>query len=705
MSESERRSRAEIEQAVADEFQAAGYEVSQRVGAQPGEVDWFARPRTGLERSTTYWQVWDACPEAFHAALGALEEARKAKAADRAFAVMDDAVPEGYSADLRGKPSNVITLNRLVFELNGLADRVREQKLRYEAQGEPGEFLPRKGIAPSGEIVDAVAYVKAWLRHGPGKNLAISGRQNSGRSSLIARVAYELSVEFESDPETVIPLVLHNARSRRDAMAADLRGIGARNVRAVDLNGDDPKDPSLFIDCVLKLLDPSDADIENWFKDRLVEPDGIKYFRSARDSVPEFKTLSNDVPNLIPLLDAIRTSPVEPSRDAKEWAVGVISSYIEAQMSRPYAEMHVAARLAAGPGFSRDFASTLEDAAFQQFALGDATALRAIADAPIGKSLGAILATWLALPATTFVALAGKPRIAGFVNNLVRDYFVARKIVREITSGNSAILARHQFPKDYVLLFLATLSPSAAAQATAERSAEIRAEIEAEVERRLQLTLAHLLKRSVGAIRLNIGLIQDGISPADAASFQQEFSRIDEELSLQSALAEQTGRWQEVPNGTPQGLALGEIVGAAVGPIRQKYPAVVCDIVIPASLRVQASLVGLREILHCLIENAFHAVAFVTDPEPHISILAVTEGDTIRLEIIDNGPGIRPEDRERIFDPYVTTKKDVGRPFGTGLGLAIARRYAAKIGAQVALDADRPETCFVVRFVTWREPS
>ncbi|MEP7127183.1 MAG: ATP-binding protein [Byssovorax sp.] len=114
---------------------------------------------------------------------------------------------------------------------------------------------------------------------------------------------------------------------------------------------------------------------------------------------------------------------------------------------------------------------------------------------------------------------------------------------------------------------------------------------------------------------------------------------------------------------------------------------------------------GLREILHCLVENAFHAVAFITAPEPRISIHAAIEGDTIRLEIVDNGPGIRPEDRERIFDPYVTTKKDVGRPFGTGLGLAIARRYAAKIGAEVALDADRSETCFIVRFVAWREPS
>jgi len=214
MSENERRSRAEIEQTVAGMFEAAGYEVSQSVGTQPGEVDWFARPNTGLERSTTYWQVWDTCPAVLADALIALEETRKAKGADRALAVMNGVLPKGYAADLRGRSSNAITLNRLIIELRGFADQVRDQKAQYEARGEPREFLSRKGRTSDGAIVDAVTYIKTWLRGETGKHLAIVARPYSGRSSLIARVAHDLSVEFEKDPENVIPLVLISSISR-----------------------------------------------------------------------------------------------------------------------------------------------------------------------------------------------------------------------------------------------------------------------------------------------------------------------------------------------------------------------------------------------------------------------------------------------------------------------------------------------------------
>ncbi len=711
MSENERRSRAEIEQLVAKEFKAAGYEVSQSAGTRPGEVDWFARGKTNLERPTTYWQVWDACPAALDDALSALEETRKLREVDYALAVVDDALPVGYAADLQRRASNVITIHRLIFELRGIADRVREQKVKYEAGPEHIQFLPRRARTPDGEVADAVSYIKTWLQHSDGEKLAIVARQYSGRSSVIERVAYELALKFDKDPENTIPLVFASSDSNAYAFVPDLHHWGVRTVYAVDAEVESISDKRLKEETLLELLNPTHAEIEEWFQSQALAPETIEQFFSAREEVTDFKALSSMVSNLNPLIRSMRRLSPPTSKDAKEWMAEIVSNYVQNLFPLSVGEMYSGAKSETTTASTQhpDQATMFEDAAFLQFSLGQSAHLIPIADLDESKHHSAIISTWTNWGSHEFGPpgnrLGRRKSSQAITNSLILDYFIARKIVREIVAGNITILARHQFPKDYVLLFLATLSPSAAAQATAERGAEIRADIEIEVERRLQLTLAHLLKRSVGAIRLNVGVIQEGISSADAVSFHQEFSRIEEELSLQSALAEQTGRWQEVPNGTPEGLALSEILGAAIDPIRQKYPAVVCEIEVPALLRVRASRVGLREILHCLIENAFHAVAFIMAPEPYVSIRAVSEGDTIRLEIIDNGPGIRPEDRERIFEPYVTTKKDVGRPFGTGLGLAIARRYAAKIGAQVVLDADRPETCFVVRFVTWREPS
>ena len=515
MSENERTSRAEIEQVVAKEFEAAGYEVSQSVGMQPGEVDWFARPKTGLERSTTYWQVWDACPYDLDDALLSLEQTRQRKGADRALAVMNGALPKGYAADLQRRLSNAITLNRLIIELRGFADQVREQKARHEPGVKPNQFLPRKGRTLDGEVVDAVTYIKTWLRVGEGKSLAVVARKYSGRSTLIARVAYELSIEFEKDPENVIPLIVRSLSSAHDGLALDSRDKDMRTIHSVDADGGEAKKESQSAESVLELIEPTDSDVEDWFKAHSIAPEVAEQFRSARDEVAEFKELSNEVPNLIPLLASIRRSSSQVPKDAKEWMAEVVSSYVETQLLRSIVAVRGEVKSGAGSAPLTDRVSTLEDAAFQHFALGKTAPTHTLVEILASKYLSAALSTWLVLGPPAPVRIEGKfarrQLIVAFSNSLVRDYFVARKIAREITAGNSAILARYQFPKDYVLLFLATLSPSAAAQATAERGAEIRAEIEAEVERRLQLTLAHQLKRSAGAVRASLRSIQRAI--------------------------------------------------------------------------------------------------------------------------------------------------------------------------------------------------
>ena len=302
MSENERRSRAEIEQTVASVFESVGYEVSQSVGSQPGEVDWFARPKTGLERPTTYWKVWDTCPAVLDDALIELEETRKGKGADRALAVMDGVLPVGYAADLQGRPSNAITLHRLIIELRGFADKVREQKIRYEAENEPNQLLPRRGRSKGGEVSDAVAYVKTWLQHGDGKTLAILAPQYSGRSSVINRVAYELALEFDKDPENVIPLVLESSSPSAYAFAPAFYRRGARTIQLMDVEGEGVDDKRSGVDSVLELIEPTYSEIEEWFQAQSLAPEVIELLFSARDEVvrvhgvescnsPEFLTL------------------------------------------------------------------------------------------------------------------------------------------------------------------------------------------------------------------------------------------------------------------------------------------------------------------------------------------------------------------------------------------------------------------------------
>jgi len=56
--------------------------------------------------------------------------------------------------------------------------------------------------------------------------------------------------------------------------------------------------------------------------------------------------------------------------------------------------------------------------------------------------------------------------------------------------------------------------------------------------------------------------------------------------------------------------------------------------------------------------------------------------------VADDGPGIGPEHRDRVFDPSFSTK-----PRGTGLGLAITSRIAAEHAGRVRVEENSPHGC------------
>src|SRR5205814_1855885 len=73
-----------------------------------------------------------------------------------------------------------------------------------------------------------------------------------------------------------------------------------------------------------------------------------------------------------------------------------------------------------------------------------------------------------------------------------------------------------------------------------------------------------------------------------------------------------------------------------------------------------------------------------------------TEGDTVELTITYTGCGISPEDKEKLFLPYFSTK---GR--GTGLGLAIVNRILADNNATIRVEDNSPSGArFVVDIPT-----
>jgi len=93
---------------------------------------------------------------------------------------------------------------------------------------------------------------------------------------------------------------------------------------------------------------------------------------------------------------------------------------------------------------------------------------------------------------------------------------------------------------------------------------------------------------------------------------------------------------------------------------------------------IRADKLLLRRALHNLVENALQAGA------REVAISVERRGQAVAIIVADDGPGIPPDLRARVFDPYVTTKEH-----GTGLGLAIVKKIVLEHGGEVSVD-ERP---------------
>lgn len=108
---------------------------------------------------------------------------------------------------------------------------------------------------------------------------------------------------------------------------------------------------------------------------------------------------------------------------------------------------------------------------------------------------------------------------------------------------------------------------------------------------------------------------------------------------------------------------------------------------------IHGQQVQLQQALLNLLNNAFDAAR---DSQGRwVRVGATLTGWGVRLEVSDSGEGVPLHDRERIMEPFFTTKP-VGQ--GTGLGLSISKGIMEAHGARIYLDESAPHTTFVMHF-------
>ena len=179
-------------------------------------------------------------------------------------------------------------------------------------------------------------------------------------------------------------------------------------------------------------------------------------------------------------------------------------------------------------------------------------------------------------------------------------------------------------------------------------------------------SLSHEFKTPLTAIAGAIELLQDHaaeISPADRDRFLANMAADAERLSHLVRRLMELAR-ADVLVGDSNATAEAAPVLAAVADAFRNDTLDIRVHAPPTTPPLALDGGALEAVITTLAENARQAGA------ARLDIDLSQRGDEAWIDLVDDGPGVPPADRARIFDPFFTSKREAG---GTGLGLAIAR--------------------------------
>jgi nitrogen fixation/metabolism regulation signal transduction histidine kinase len=199
-----------------------------------------------------------------------------------------------------------------------------------------------------------------------------------------------------------------------------------------------------------------------------------------------------------------------------------------------------------------------------------------------------------------------------------------------------------------------------------------------EVARRL----AHEIKNPLTPIQLAFQQVEARFRQSAAAS-DPGLSRlvaeaslvVREEIATLERLVGEFSAFARLPDVRPEPAELGAFVEEFLRSSPQVSEGGDADLTREGDCPVLLDRTLMRQVLANLLRNAEEAAR---PARARVHLAVRREGEWAVLTVADEGPGIPPEVRPRIFDPYFTTRRD-----GTGLGLAIVRKIVLQHGGDV----------------------
>lgn len=201
--------------------------------------------------------------------------------------------------------------------------------------------------------------------------------------------------------------------------------------------------------------------------------------------------------------------------------------------------------------------------------------------------------------------------------------------------------------------------------------------------------IAHEIKNPLTPIQLSAERIRRRFGrtvtePKDKEIFEQCTDTIVRQVDDIRRMVDEFARFARMPKPVMEGEDVADVVRQAVFLMKVAHP----ELDIEADIKqdkipAQFDRRLISQALTNIIKNATEAIEQVPPEElgkGRIDVVAAREGDDILIDVIDNGIGLPKVARQRLLEPYVTTRQK-----GTGLGLAIVGRVLEDHGGKIEL--------------------
>jgi len=296
----------------------------------------------------------------------------------------------------------------------------------------------------------------------------------------------------------------------------------------------------------------------------------------------------------------------------------------------------------------------------------------------VAKPASQLRSGWLGLLERLAIAFGGGVLVAGLIGvyltrRIARPLLALSAAADEIAAGEYGVEVPQPRGHDEIAQLSARFADMAAKLGEAEQ-----------LSRMFLMSVSHELRTPLTAIRGHVSALREGVIEdpeaysASLAVIEEEAMRLERLVGDVLDLAKLNAHRFAVLEEEVDMRELCERAYAAFGEVaRQRGIDYRRDFTVGPVIVTDGDRV--LQVISNLLSNAFRW----TPEGGRISLALGAENGSVSVVVSDSGPGISPEERERIFRPFWS--RDGG---GTGLGLAIARELAFALGGRIDLRSE-----------------